>query len=501
MICEGNGYVLQAVNTLFQVRSATSLAPITGAQDFLSLFQPAIQATGFDDLLEPDCYYDPGTGHWFLTVGATEFDPLSRSGSAVFIAVSAGSNPIGSWNIYVIDTTFDGTLCGAPPAPSGCQGWQPHLGANQNAITITTDSFDNATGALNGSQLYVVDKSALAFGLNSANTVYFDLGAAFLAEGLFNDCGIPGGIFCLNKVIPATSPNSMFDTSAGGTQYMMSTFDWFGSIDNRFGFWAITGTSTINQIFPSLSVLLQVATGPTYAFPPLAKQKLGPIPLGNWLLGPPSPGVGPIATNGDDFSTGDVKSTGKHIWATMNTGVQVAGCCGVLNQRAGILWLRASAQGGFVHGAAGYIANAFQDVVTGAIAVGPQNLAARVIYTLTGNEYFPTAAISRITPTIPPPNIQAIHIPGPGKDGPGFIGPPFLGQSPNDDLCEYGFCDAPHWGNYSGAVTDGNIFWGTTSYIPYPNCSDVEYFVTNGTCFGTRAPGSNWGTAIVRTNT
>ncbi len=497
-LCEGNGYVLQAVNNVLQVRSSSDLHVVLGAEAMESFFSPALTTTGFDFLSDPACYFDPDTQHWFVTELA--LDSVNLSGSAVFIATSVTTSPVGPWNIYVLDTTFDGVVCTAAINQPSCLGDQPKIGANKNAFFISTNSFDNGTGVFNGAQLYVLDKSGLALGLSSVNTAYFDIGQFFDTPEGFDDCG--GGVlpdasgfagfpFCWYSVVPATTPNAMYTTARGGTEFLLSALDWFLSIDNRIALWAVTGTSTINQVFPSLTLQYAVVTTESYGFPPNAVQKAGPIPFGDTLLGPPSPGVGPIATNDDRMA--DVKftktKTDSSVWGALNTIVQVPGCCNVLNTHAGIAYFdfRPIWIGPFLVGATvvnqGYIANAFEDVAFPGLALGAQNLGTSITYTLTGNEYFPTAAVSKATPTAKAANIQIA----------------LLGQSPNDDFCEYGLCPGPRWGDYSAGVADGSLRYLSTLYIQAPNCSDVEY-VFDPTCGGVRAPDTNWGTAIMKTN-
>ena len=238
-ICEGNGFVLQAVNNVMRIHESSTLHAATAAEALESFFSPALITTGFDSLSDPKCYYDPDSRHWFLTILA--FDSVTTSGSAVLIGVSDNSSPVGPWNIYVLDTTFDGTTCSPGPVGPACLADQPLLGANKNAIFISTNSFDFNGTAFNGAQMYILDKSALALGLGSVNTVYADLGFFFLTPEGFDDCGLPFTIFCWYSVQPALSPNAMYSTDRGGTEFAMSALDWFLSIDDRIALWAYYG--------------------------------------------------------------------------------------------------------------------------------------------------------------------------------------------------------------------------------------------------------------------
>jgi hypothetical protein len=496
-ICEGNGFIVQGVNNLIGIWDNT-LHSITSPQALESFFSPALIATGFDSLSDPKCYYDPDTRHWFFTILA--FDSVTTSGSAVLIAVSETSSPVGPWNLYVLDTTFDGTTCSPGPVGPACLADQPLLGANKNAIFISTNSFDFNGTAFNGAQMYIIDKSALALGVSAPQTMYIDLGFFFDTPEGFNDCGLAFTIFCWYSVQPALSPNATYNTDRGGTEFALSALDWFSSIDDRIALWAFTGTATINQVFPAIDVQWALYQGQSYGFPPLSVQKEGPIPFGDTFVGPPSPGVGPLATNDDRMNEVKFVKTKNDafIIGGVNTILKVPGCCGVLNQRAGIaywilkpIWFP-TATGPFLIGATakvgsvanpGYIANAFEDVMYPAPAMGPQGLGATIGYTLNGHEYFPSAAVSKIKPS----TWKAVNI---------TIAK--LGQSPNDDFCEYGFCGRPRWGDYSGASADGSDRYITTGLIQFPNCSDVEY-IFDPSCGGTRGAFTNWGTSLIKT--
>jgi hypothetical protein len=491
-ICEGNGFVVQGVNNMIGIWNNT-LHQVASPEALESFFSPALIVTGFDALSDPKCYYDPDTQHWFFTI--LGFDSVTTSGSAVFIAVSHGSSPVGPWNLYVLDTTFDGTTCSPGPVGPACLGDQPLLGANKNAIFISTNSFDFNGTAFNGAQMYILDKSALALGIGSVNTVYADLGFFFDTPEGFNDCGLSFAIFCWYSVQPARSPNAAYNTDRGGTEFALSALDWFASIDDRIALWAFTGTSSVNQVFPLIGIQWALYQGQSYGFPPLSPQKEGPIPFGDTFVGPPSPGVQPLNTNDDRMN--EVKfvktKTDAFIIGGVNTIVKVVNGP-LLNQRAGIAYwiVKPVWVGSILVGVTskigsttnpGYIANAFQDVMYPAPAMGPQALGATIGYTLNGHEYFPSAAVSKIKPSSWKASVIQIAK---------------AGQSPNDDFCEYGFCGRPRWGDYSGAAADGSDRYLTTGLIQYPNCTDVEY-IFDPSCGGTRGIFTNWGTSLIKT--
>src|SRR5262245_32386176 len=84
-LCEGAGYAVEAVNIVMRIYdNAFHFAAATLSLDVF--FQKAEQQTQWADdfLSDPQCYYDPGQGHWFLTVA--DADLTGFTGSAVLIA-------------------------------------------------------------------------------------------------------------------------------------------------------------------------------------------------------------------------------------------------------------------------------------------------------------------------------------------------------------------------------------------------------------------------------
>ena len=169
-LAEGNGFVFEAVNNVFAVYN-TSFGHMTNAEPMEQFWAPAILATGYCSVSDPKAHYDTITRKWFVTEVAYG-PPGCAPGSAVFIAVSTTSDPLSIYNIYVLDTSFDGGTCGV----DGCLADQPLLGMNRNALYISTNSFDWDSPAFNGAQLYIIDSTALAAGFLFPNIVYFDVG-------------------------------------------------------------------------------------------------------------------------------------------------------------------------------------------------------------------------------------------------------------------------------------------------------------------------------------
>jgi hypothetical protein len=502
-LAEGNGFVFEAVNNVFEIFT-NGLGHVTNAEPMEQFWAPAILATGYCSVSDPKAHYDTITRRWYVTEVAYG-PPGCAPGSAVFIAVSTSSDPLSAYNIYVLDTSFDGTTCG----PDGCLADQPLLGMNRNALFISTNSYDWDSPAFNGAQLYIIDSTALAAGFVFPNIVYFDIGANIPTPEGIDGCGTVGfplAAYCWYSVQPGTSPNFTQVTSRNGTEFFMSALDWFGSVDNRVALWAVTNTRTISAFFPDMFINYAIANTESYGFPftdtpffsPYAEQpSSGNTPLCDFFVGPFCE-PGPIANNDDRMN--EVKTivptpaNTAHNWAGLNTDALVADPIGHLHRRSAIAYFDVQATawfGPFIVGAAvanngkgqGYVANWNNDVVFPAIGVGTAaDENAEIVYTLTGNDNFPSVAISPVSVFHAPADIQIA----------------LQGQDVLDDFAWY-FFGTPRWGDYSAAVGDGHSLYLATEYIQYPSCSDAD-FLFDPTCGGTRSEFSNWGTGIVKVN-
>ena len=167
-MCVGNGYVVEAVNDVFNVYSqatGASLLPDNTATNIVAGFPrnvnhavdlnsfygypPAInRTTGVRGqfVTDPSCIYDAQTQRFFVV--ALTLDPqVPGPCQGVFscvnhldLAVSQTSNPTGGWNIYRIDVTNDGTNTGGVN-PGPYLGDYPHIGADANGIYLTTNAY------------------------------------------------------------------------------------------------------------------------------------------------------------------------------------------------------------------------------------------------------------------------------------------------------------------------------------------------------------------------
>jgi hypothetical protein len=510
-LAEGNGFVFQAVNNVFQITD-TNFGHVTNAEPMEQFWAPAILATGACFISDPKAHYDTVTRKWYVTEAATQFLCGGGPGSDVFIAVSTTSDPLSIYNIYVLDTSFDGSVCG----PDGCLGDQPLLGMNRNALFISTNSFDWDSNAFNGTQMYIIDSTALAFGALFPNIVYIDIGGNVpTPEGVIGCGGLvyPANAYCWASVQPATSPNLTQTTEHNGTEFGLSSLDWFGSVDNRVALWGFTNTTSINRTGNCstggvcIDYNYAIANTESYGYPitdtpffsPYAEQpSSGNTPFCDIVVGPLCE-PGPIANNDDRMN--EVKSVktashAAHNWAGVNTDALVPDPIGHLRRRSAIAYFDISATawlGPFVVGAGvnaqGYVANWNNDVIFPAIGVGPDGTSGAMVYTLTGNTNFPSVAVSNVSDISPVSKIPVV----------------LAGKDVLDDAAWY-LSGTPRFGDYSAAVGDGHTVYLGAEYVQdacdtNTYLSDLSFGVFPCTSLGTpRGVFSNWGTGLVKVN-
>src|ERR1041384_2110626 len=240
-LCVGNGYVVEAVNDVLNVfnTSGVSVLPDNTATNIVSGFPrnvnhavdlnsfygyaPAInRSTGIRGqfVTDPTCIYDAATHRFFLVVLTLEVVPTSGAFTTVNhldLAVTATSNPPGSWNIYRIDVTNDGTNTGgANPGPF--LGDYPHIGADANGVYLTTNAYPWCCNGFSGAQIYALSKAQLAAGAASVTMVHLD------TSGMVNAPSDAGSTQPGFTVWPAQSPGvNSFDPANGGTEYFLSS--------------------------------------------------------------------------------------------------------------------------------------------------------------------------------------------------------------------------------------------------------------------------------------
>jgi hypothetical protein len=433
-----------------------------------------------DFLADPKCYFDHQVNRWFVTILQLGVDPESGAfsgDSAVLIAVSTTNDPTGSWNIFSIDTTNDGT--DGTPEHGGCPcfGDQPLIGADANGFYVTTNEFPVFEAGFNGAIVYAMSKTALAAG--SAGTVVM-IHQPTLEEGQ------------AYSIQPATTPpGAEFAKARNGTEYFLSALDFEGTGDNRIALWALTNTASLNSATPSVAMHVDIVRSEAYGAPPVVRQRDGPTPLRALLrseLAPDVLGVDPSRepmsrlNSNDDRMNQTVFAEGK-IWGALNTVVREPG--GGL--RVGIAWFVVRPSWGPLKGVMahqGYVAVSGANAMFPAVAVNRSG-EALVAYSVAGRHVYPSAAYSRI-----------------GRNGTGVPRVVAWGVGPADGFTGYEPLDpgdegVERWGDYSAAVADEQgAIWFATETINQ-RCG-FQAYLADPTCGGTRSLLANWGSIIAK---
>jgi len=556
-MCVGNGYVVEAVNDVMNVFSAAtgnSALPDNTATNIVSGFprnvNHAVDLNSFygypaavnrttgvrgQFVTDPSCLYDAATQRFFVVVLTLEVVPTSGAFTRVNhldIAVSQTSNPTGSWNIYRVDVTNDGTNTGgANPGPF--LGDYPHIGADANGFYITTNAYPWCCNGFSGAQIYAFSKAQLAAGAATVAMQHID------TSGMVNAPSEAGSTQPGFTVWPAQSPGTTsFDLNAGGTEYLLSSNAGDEAqkpvsgnagtrTSNQLIVWALTNTASLNTV-PALSLSNKILTVGQYGVPPKQQQPgSGTAPTttvpqgfclndsttvtiagtGCWrlLVNATMHAAGPevvASPDSNDTRMQQVMYANGKLWGALDTAVNPdAG-----PQRAGIGWyiVKPDVSTGSLAAKvalSGYLGATGYDFTYPAIGVTPSGRGV-MAFTATGNSLNPSAGYASI-------DAQA----GVGEWN---VVPGGTGAAADDGFSGYKQQRFPagirsRWGDYGAAAVDGNSVWIASEYISAA-CNYTDWggpFFAGGsgdnllgTCGGaSHGPGhrtalANWSTRI-----
>src|SRR6266566_4661938 len=553
-MCVGNGYVVEAVNDVMNVfnYSGDSVLPDNTATNIVSGsprnvnhavdlnsfygYPPAInRTTGVlgQFLTDPSCYYDAATQRFFMVVLT-----LDRNATAPYslnlvnhldIAVSTSSDPTGTWKIYKVNVTNDGTN---PTQPCPCLGDYPHIGADANGFYVTTNAYPWTAqiSEFAGAQIYAFSKAQLAAGAASVSMVHINTWGAVNAP---SDAGTTQPGF---TVWPAQSPGtSSFDSNAGGTEYFLSsnaadeaTHPIAGIGGNytstQIVALSLTNTSSLNSATPTLTLSNNVLAVSQYAIPPRFKQPgSGTLPdtqtpqgycindtktktiagKGCWKLifgAEPAHNEKISRPDSNDTRMQQVMYANGKIWGALDTAVTIGG-----ENRAGVAWyvVKPDVSTGSISASIviqGIFGVESSDLSYPAIGV-TQSGRGVIALTLSGDNDYPSAAYAAIDAIA---GVGDVHVVA-------------AGAATDDGFTSYksqvGNPPRTRWGDYGAAAVDGNSIWIASEYIAH--ACDYEtwggrFFGAStgdnkfGTCAaypgaaGTRAALGNWCTRISR---
>jgi hypothetical protein len=263
-LCVGNGFVIEPINLVMAFYDqAGNLYVNPGKMSMNHFFlEPAANF-----LSDPRCYYDTNDQRFFITIlvidNGTGPGPYR---SHLDIAVSNDNNPLHGFGMFAIDTTDDGSDGTPLHFNCPCFGDQPLIGADAFGFYITTNEFSLVAPVYNEVQIYAISKSLLE-GFVLGTVVHFNN---------VDDPSSGGATFSIH---PSIAPDVGGSEPAGGTEFLLACRDYAGFATGSetgatsVAVWAATGTSTLVNAFPSLTLSEKVVTTEAYNIPPNAQQK------------------------------------------------------------------------------------------------------------------------------------------------------------------------------------------------------------------------------------
>jgi len=555
-LCVGNGYVVEPVNDVLNIfnTSGQSVLPDNTATNIVSGFPrnvnhavdlnsffgypaavnrsvPNGQPNHFGQFVtDPSCLYDAATQRFFLVVLTLEVNSTTGGFTTVNhldVAVSQTANPTGSWNIYRVDVTNDGTNTGGVN-PGPYLGDYPHIGADAYGFYITTNAYPWCCDGFSGAQIYAFSKAQLAAGAASVSMAHFD------TSGMVNAPSDAGSTQPGFTLWPAQSPGTgSFKLGNGGTEYLLSsnaadeaTNPVVGHggphTSNQLIVWTLANTSSLDSASPALSLSNRILTVGQYGVPPKQQQPGSGTPpgtavpqgyclndettptiagLGCWklLVSATAHAAGPevvASPDSNDTRMQQVMFANGKLWGALDTALNPDGGA----QRAGIAWYVVNpSAGGLVK--QGYLGASGYDFTYPAIGVTASGRGV-MAFTVTGDTTFPSAGYAPIDAIV--------------GAGTWSIAPGGQGAAADDGFSGYRQQRFPNpirsrWGDYGAAAVDGSSVWIASEYIAH-TCNYTDWggpFFAGGsgdnllgTCGGaSHGPGvrtalANWSTRI-----
>ena len=494
-LCVGNGQVVEMVNNAFRVydTSGTPLTDVTAFNPFLfgdheadRTVSPIVASP--HQVGDPSCVYDAGSNRFYMAV----FDYKANSAGDVLgptwvdIAVSPAGTALGSWGLYQIDVTNDGSGDTPSHPDCPCLGDYPHIGTDATGFYITTNEYSwfAPTEVYNGANIYALSKAKFIAGGDSIPVWAKNTGRAADGEDGFT-------------LAPALSNGTSYASAANGTMYFLSS-DAAEEVHNhvyqhstQILLWSLTNTASLDSSSPDLALHHDFITVGDYYLPPKSNQKVGSVPLADCLnltacskavLGTPDKFKEyEFPIDSSDTRMLQAAYAGGQVWGALDTAVDVGG-----KTKAGVAYYvvnptstATSVSGTLAKQQTIVVPN--NNITYPALGVTSAGKAVMAL-SLVGTDYYPSAAYVKIDTT----------------NGAGPVNIVGAGLGPSDDFSGYrGFqYNIPRWGDYGAAAVVGGTVWIASEYIGQ-TCTLSQYVASPfGSCGGTRTALANWGTFI-----
>ncbi len=463
-LCTGNGYVMEASNVVLAIYSATSSHDLLGGPTSLAAFYGPANTNGLS-LTDPRCLYDVPSGKWIVTLlvyangVAPDCTPSSVGcKSFVYIAVSQTSDPRGAYNIFKLDIS-DAGHADKPQCP--CLGDQPYLGADANSVWITVNEYGplGSFGTSYGAELYAIPKGQLLATKQGAIVVF---PYSTSSGGADND----------DSVQPAMVPGTTYDTTNGGTEYLMEAY-----ASGTLRVFAATQTDRLSAGTPSApSLTRKDIAGLAFTPQQAMQQRTG--------AGPYQQTQSPATTDGGDPRLLQVTYAAGKLWSSNATGA-TSGTAQLVAANYYVV-SPGSAPGSFNPSVVkqGTVSLAGENLSYPAVGVNDAGQAEMVV-SIVGpdgsNRYAPYPSAGYVHLDATNGASSTIHIVNTGAqpaDG-------FTGLAANQGPPE-------RWGDYSAAnaATDGSIWFATEMIAGGPRVADTNWSTTVGHIVDPSAPSS-----------
>jgi hypothetical protein len=452
-------FVNQTLN-FYSSDGATLLGGIPGFQVF------GLPPNTF--LSDPRVYWDPSSGHWFLTMfdfansGGTISNGECSNGAAPpnclstqYIAVSNTTDPLGVYTVFSIDTSDSSNTANGCP----CFGDFDQVGADANGFYISTNEFPLNSGGpgFNGTVIYAMSKSGLINAAEHGGSLpAVQRYAVPLTSGSLPNPSVTSDPFAGYHLAPSTVTQG---SSSPDTEYFVESN---ANLPNN-------ATASGLEVFELLHTQL-LATGGTpqlvmttvntenYSeLPPNAVQKAGPTPFAT------SQGFsGPAMLQTDFNAVQEVTYANGLLYAELSTGFSNS-------SNAGAAWFvlkpKQGSSGSVTNAGNGYVEapDSLLYPVIGVNAAGHGYMA----FAVSGSDMYPSAA----------------YIAFNGANGPtGSVHLAAAGSAPIDDFSCYSYpgytTSGCRYGDYSMAQEyNGNVYMATEYAAPQPR----EYYANWGT--------------------
>jgi hypothetical protein len=404
---------------------------------------PSFQVFGLTPsafLSDPRAYWDPHSGHWFLTefiFGDGKTAPLSTQ----FIAVSQTTSPFGSYAVFSIDTSDSGNTAGGCP----CFGDFDQVGSDNSGFYIATNEFSVDGPNFNGSVIYAMSKGGLIAAANGGPVPALQRYAVpFTSDP-----------FAAYHLSPSTVTQG---SSNPNTEYFVESNANLNS-GSSLEVYALLSTSKLNGGGRPKMVMTSVGTE-SYSSPPNAVQENGPTPLGTSLG---FTGVPQLQTDFDAVQ--EVTYANGLLYAELSTGFNYG-----VGQNSGAAWFvlqptASSSSIAVANDGNGYVETS-QDMLYPVIGVNSHGLG-YMAFAIAGDTRYPSAAYVTFSGTAGAGHTVYIAATGANPLDDFSCYPPFT-----NGQCRYG--------DYSMAQAyNGSIYMATEYVAPQPRDSQ-----------------SNWGTRV-----